>query len=108
MLTSSDHADRFLKLAHRGCLVVTHRSIEARGLVLFKIRGYRITQAKYPVGTSRLQAIRILTRTRRLKNRSTTPERKSPEIEGLLPETLKRLRVQFVDVEVFSSSTVSA
>jgi hypothetical protein len=55
-------------------------------------------------GTSCLQAIRILTlEPERLKNRSTTLRGKSAEMEkGSCPRRSSGLRVQFVDVEVFS------
>src|SRR5262249_48310057 len=68
-------------------------------------RGYRdYTEAKCPVGTSRLQAIRILTlEPERLKNRSATPRGKiTGDGKGSSPRRSSGLRVQFIDVEIFS------
>jgi hypothetical protein len=46
------------------------------------------------VGTCGLQALRILTlEPKRLKNRSTTPEKDSGDGKEFLPETLKRLAI---------------
>jgi len=80
---------------------------EARGLVLFRVvrEGIGITRRlSAAVGTSCLQAIRILTlEPEPLKNRSTTPEKESLEMErGSHPRRSSGLRLQFLDVEVFS------
>src|SRR5215469_7551544 len=52
-------------------------------------RGYRdYTEAQCPMGTSRLQDVRILTlEPERLKNRSTTTGKDSPGMDGVVPET---------------------
>src|SRR5215472_15519012 len=80
---------------------------EARGLVLFRVvrEGIGITRrlsARWV--TSRLQAIRILTlEPERLKNRSATPRGKiTGDGKGSSPRRSSGLRVQFIDVEVFS------
>jgi hypothetical protein len=56
------------------------------------------------VGTPRLQALRILTlEPERLKNRSATPRgRITGDGKGSSPRRSSGLRVQFIDVEVFS------
>ena len=56
-------------------------------------RGHRVnTETGCPLGT-RLQAIRILTlEPEHLKNER-PPPKKSPEMEGLSPEMLKRLAI---------------
>ena len=69
---------------------------EARGLVLFRVirEGIGITQRLSATGTCRLQAIRMLTlEPERLKNQLATTRKRSPEMEGLFPETLKRLAI---------------
>ena len=85
--SSSDNADRFLKLASaRGCTVSTMVLSEARGLLLFRVirEGIGLTQRLSATGTVRLQAIRMLTlEPERLKNQLTTTRKRSPEMEGL-------------------------
>ena len=59
------------------------------------------------MGTSRLRDFRILTlEPERLKNRSTTPRtRVIGDGKGSSPRRSSGLRVQFVDIEVFSPET---
>jgi hypothetical protein len=105
LLCSSDDADRFLKPSKPcGCTVSTMDLSEARGLVLFwVIRGsIGITRRLGAKGHPCLQALRILTlEPERLKNRLATTRRRSPEMEGSSPETLKRLAILVFGVEAF-------
>ena len=88
---SSDNADSVWEAGKPGWLPGwQHIDLsEARGLVLFRVvrEGIGITRRlECPDGTSRLQALRILTlEPERLKNRSTTTtEKESPEMERAL------------------------
>src|SRR5712691_10225669 len=89
IFSSSDDADRFLKLAStRGCTVSTMVLSVTRGLVLFRVirEGIGLTQRLSATGTVRLQAIRMLTlEPERLKNQLATTRKRSPEMERALP-----------------------
>ena len=82
---------------------------EARGLVLFWVvrEGIGITQKLSASGTARLQALRILTlEPERLKNQLATTRRRSPEMEGSSPKTLKRLAISVSQRRSFLPSSI--
>src|SRR6266705_1797918 len=98
IFSSSDDADRFLKLAStRGCTVSTMVLSATRGLVLFRVirEGIGLTQRLSATVTMRLQAIRMLTlEPERLQNQLATTRKKiTGDGKGSSPETLKRLAI---------------
>jgi hypothetical protein len=84
---------------------------EARGLLLFRVvrEGIGLTQRLSATGTVRLQAIRMLTlEPERLKNQLTTTRKRSPEMEGLFTETLKRLAISVSQRRSFPLSSIES
>ena len=87
IFSSSDDADRFLKLASTGgCTVSTMVLSATRGLVLFRVirEGIGLTQRLSATRTVRLQAIRMLTlEPERLKNQLATTRKDHRRWKGL-------------------------
>ena len=84
---------------------------KAHGLVLFRVvrEGIGITQRLSATGTVRLQAIRMLTlEPERLKNLLATTRKRSPEMEGYSPETLKRLVISVSQRRSFLPSSIKS
>ena len=110
MFISSDNADRFLKLAStRGCTVSTMVLSATRGLVLFRVIREGIgfnTEAQChrhcaPTGDKDAHP-----RTRASQEPTGHHQKRSPEMEGSSPETLKRLAISVCQRRSFLPSSI--
>ena len=106
---SSDNADRSLKLAStRGCTVSTMVLSATRGLVLFRVirEGIGLTQRLSATGTVPTGDKDAQPRTRASREPTGHHQKRSQEMEGSSPETLKRLAISVCQGRSFLPSSI--